>query len=44
LLSKPFQRSLKYHLILKDYHRATQPEHPDYKNLEEAIACYHQAN
>jgi hypothetical protein len=34
MLSKPFQRPLKYHLILKDYHSKLSPTHPDYEKME----------
>lgn len=44
LISKPFQRPLKYHLILKEYFKETPKDHPDYKHLEEAIECYHRVN
>ena len=33
LLSKPFHRALKYHLILRDYCRYTPKDHPDYPHL-----------
>jgi hypothetical protein len=33
MMSKPFQRPLKYHLILRDYLSKTDKEHPDYKNI-----------
>lgn len=44
LMSKPFQRPLKYHLILRDYASKVPSDHPDVKNLNEAIECYHQVN
>lgn len=37
LLMKPFQRSLKYHLILKDYFAKLDKKHPDYEPLKKAI-------
>jgi len=43
-MSKPFQRPLKYHLILKDYASKTNASHPDMPFLEEAIACYRKVN
>lgn len=44
LMSKPFQRPLKYHLILKDYYHCTPKDHPDYKYLEKAMELYHEVN
>lgn len=44
LISKPFQRPLKYHLILRDYWSKTDPNHPDYTHLKTAIECYHKVN
>lgn len=44
LMSKPFQRPLKYHLILRDYFSKTDENHPDYLPLKEAINCYHKVN
>ena len=44
LMSKPFQRPLKYHLILRDYWSKTDEHHPDYLHLKEAIDCYHKVN
>ena len=43
-MSKPFQRPLKYHLILRDYASKIEKNHPDYKHLQEAIECYHKVN
>lgn len=43
-MSKPFQRPLKYHLILKDYASKLEQWHADYANLQEAINCYYQVN
>jgi hypothetical protein len=37
LMSKPFQRPLKYHLILRDYASKIDKSHPDYAPLQEAI-------
>jgi len=34
MISKPFQRPLKYHLILRDYESKTPKEHPDMPNLK----------
>lgn len=44
LMSKPFQRPLKYHLILRDYASKIEKTHPDYAPLQEAIECYHKVN
>lgn len=44
LIIKPFQRPLKYHLLLKDYCEKTDATHPDYLNLKEAIICYQKVN
>lgn len=44
MMSKPFQRPLKYHLILRDYASKTPQNHPDLKELNEAIALYHKVN
>lgn len=44
LMSKPFQRPLKYHLILRDYASKVEKTHPDYPHLQEAIECYHRVN
>ena len=43
-MSKPFQRPLKYHLILRDYWSKTDANHPDYVHLKLAIDCYHKVN
>jgi len=37
LISKPFQRPLKYHLLLRDYWSKTPLDHPDQLPLKEAI-------
>lgn len=34
LMSKPFQRPLKYHLILRDYASKIEKTHPDYTPLQ----------
>ena len=44
MISKPFQRPLKYHLILRDYASKVPQNHPDYTSLQEAIECYHHVN
>ena len=44
MISKPFQRPLKYHLILRDYWSKTDEAHPDYQELKAAIDCYHKVN
>lgn len=43
-MSKPFQRPLKYHLILRDYASKIEKTHPDWQPLQEAIECYHRVN
>jgi hypothetical protein len=40
LYSKPFDRPMKYHLFLKEYHRHTPAGHPDYDPLKSAIQEY----
>ena len=44
LMSKPFQRPLKYHLILRDYASKVPKNHPDLPSLKQAIDCYHEVN
>ena len=44
LIIKPFQRPLKYQLLLKDYHQKTDSMHPDYMYLKEAISCFQRVN
>jgi hypothetical protein len=44
LISKPFQRPLKYHLILRDYWSKTEKGHPDEPHLKQAIDLYHKVN
>ena len=41
MTSRPFQRPLKYHLVLRDYWSKTDVTHPDYDHLKAAIDCYH---
>lgn len=43
-MSKPFQRPLKYHLILRDYASKIPKNHPDAPFLKEAIDQYHKVN
>lgn len=44
LLMKPFQRSMKYHVILKDYFAKLDKKHPDYEPLKKAIEIYREVN
>jgi dynamin-binding protein len=44
LLVKPFQRPLKYHLILRDYWSKLGKEHRDYHKIEEAIREFESVN
>ena len=39
LLSVPMQRVLKYHLILRELSKATQADHPEKNNIDEALAA-----
>lgn len=37
MIIKPFQRVLKYHLILQNIQKATPPDHPDFESIGFAI-------
>jgi RhoGEF domain len=44
LWSKPFQRTMKYKLILKQYHDNLYTAHPDYPHLIKAISKYEEVS
>ncbi len=41
-LSKPFQRMLKYPLILESLVKVTDSDHPDYENIQKSIRSLHE--
>lgn len=43
-LIKPIQRPPKYMLLMRDYHKHMNDDHPDYRKMEEAIEKYHLIN
>lgn len=44
LWSKPFQRPLKYKLLLNSYFKEIYRSHPDYADLTRAIHCYEEVS
>ncbi|XP_074128849.1 rho guanine nucleotide exchange factor 38 isoform X8 [Sminthopsis crassicaudata] len=44
LLIKPVQRVMKYPLLLSELRNSTPPTHPDYKELEDALAAMKDIN